>query len=80
MRRTLLPSVEIDEEIDALLSGERVDVHPLEVVSELGRLGVRLVLQRVGEEEVEAWLGRARYQRRGEAAPGRRNGYRPRRL
>ena len=80
MRRTLLPSLEIEKEIDALLAGERVDVHPLEVVSELGRLGVRLVLQRAVEEEVDDWLGRARYERRAKAAPGKRNGYRPRRL
>ena len=53
MRRTLLPSVEIEKEIEALLVGERVDVHPLAVVSELGRLGVRLVLQRALEEEVD---------------------------
>jgi hypothetical protein len=44
VRRTLLPSVEIEKEIDALLAGERVEVHPLELVSELGRMGVRLVL------------------------------------
>lgn len=80
MRRTLLPSVEIEKEIDVLLAGERVDVHALEVVSELGRLGVRLVLQRAVEEEVDDWLGRARYERRVEAGPGKRNGYRPRRL
>jgi transposase-like protein len=80
VRRTLLPSVEIEEEIDALLAGERVEVHPLELVSELGKLGVRLVLQRAVEEEVDAWLGRARYERRAGAAPGKRNGYRPRRL
>jgi transposase-like protein len=49
-------------------------------VSELGRLGVRLVLQRAVEEEVDDWLGRARYERRAEAAPGKRNGYPSRRL
>jgi len=43
VRRTL-PWAEIEKEIDALLAGERVGVHPLDVVSELGRLGVRLVL------------------------------------
>jgi putative transposase len=80
VRRTLLPSVQIEKEIAVLLAGERVDVHPLEVVSELGRLGVRLVLQRAVEEEVDDWLGRTRYERRTEAAPGKRNGYRPRRL
>jgi putative transposase len=80
VRRTLLPSVEIEKEIDTLLARERADVHPLDVVSEVGRLGVRLVLQRAVEEEVDDWLGRARYERRVEAAPGKRNGYRPRRL
>ena len=80
MRRTLLPSVEIETEIDALLAGERLGVHPLELVSELGRLGVRLVLQRAVEDGVDDWLGRARYERRAEAAPGKRNGHRPRRL
>jgi hypothetical protein len=80
VRRNLLPSAEIEKEIDALLAGERVDVHPLELVSELGRLGARLVLQRAVEEEVDEWLGRARYERRAEAVPGKRNGYRPRRL
>jgi putative transposase len=79
VRRTVPPSAEIENEIDALLAGE-LDAHPFEVVGELGRLGARLVLQRAVEEEVEAWLGRARYERRAEAAPGKRNGYRPRRL
>jgi len=80
VRRTVPPSAEIEKEIEALLAGERPDVHPLELVSELGRLGARLVLQRAVEEEVDDWLGRARYERRAEAAPGYRNGYRPRRL
>jgi len=61
--------VGIEEEIEALLAGD-VDVHPLEVVSELGRLGVRLVLQRAVEEEVDEWLGRARYERRAEGGAG----------
>ncbi len=57
VRRTLLPSAGIEKEIDAPLAGGCVDVHPLELVSELGRLGVRLVLQRAVEEEVDEWLG-----------------------
>jgi transposase-like protein len=32
------------------------------------------------KDEFEAWLGRARYQRRPEAPPGKRNGFRPRRV
>jgi putative transposase len=42
-----------------------------------GRLGARLVLQRAVEDEVTAFLGRARYERNGEAT-GSRNGTRPR--
>jgi hypothetical protein len=34
-----------------------------EHLAELGRLGARLVLQRAVDEEVAAFLGRARYQR-----------------
>ena len=32
------------------------------------------------EDEFDAWLGRAGYERRPEAPPGLRNGFRPRRL
>jgi transposase-like protein len=45
-------------------------------LAEVGRLGARLVLQRAVEDEVAAFLGRARYQRTAEAA-GSRNGTRP---
>src|SRR5438270_13444193 len=44
--------------------------------AEWGRLGARLVLQRAVEEEVTAFLGRARYERT-RAATGSRNGTRP---
>jgi putative transposase len=47
-----------------------------EHLAELGRLGARLVLQRAVEEEVTAFLGRARYERT-VAATGSRNGTRP---
>ena len=43
------------------------------------RLGAQLVLQRAVEEEVAAFLGRARYERTPEAR-GSRNGVRPRRI
>jgi putative transposase len=39
-----------------------------------------LIIQRAVEEEFDAWLGRARYERRPEAPPGLRNGFRPRRV
>ncbi|MBV9598235.1 MAG: transposase, partial [Chloroflexi bacterium] len=45
-------------------------------MAELGRLAARLVLQRAVEDEVTAFLGRARYERTGEAT-GSRNGTRP---
>ncbi len=48
-------------------------------LSELGRLGAQLMIQRAVEEEVSEFLTRARYERT-PAARGWRNGVRPRRL
>ena len=76
MERRIDPSVGIEETIDQVLLGGLDDADRL---SELGRLGARLVLQRAVEEEVTAFLGRARYERTGGAA-GSRNGHRPRRV
>jgi putative transposase len=53
---------------------------PQEALSGLASLGAKLIIQRAVEEEFEAWLGRGRYERKAEAAPGKRNGWRPRRL
>ncbi len=79
MRRTVPPSTEIEEQIDRLLAvGMGED--PRGALSELAKLGARLIIQRAVEEEFDAWLGRARYERKPEAPPGKRNGYRPRRL
>ena len=50
------------------------------MLSELGRLGARLIIQRAVEEEFDTWLGRGRYERKPEAGPGKRNGFRPRHL
>ena len=76
MDRRIAPSVQIEAAIEAaLLAGfEEPDR-----LSELGRLGARLVLQRAVEDELEAFLGRARYERT-ETAAGSRNGHRPRRI
>ncbi len=50
-------------------------------MSELAKLGARLIIQRAVEEEFDAWLGRARYERRPDPQQrGLRNGYRPRKL
>ena len=79
MRRTVPPSAEIEEQIDRLLA-VGVGENPRAALSELAKLGARLIIQRAVEDEFDAWLGRARYERRPEAPPGLRNGFRPRRL
>ena len=82
MRRTVPPSAEIQANIDKLMSQGRVD-DPQKMLSELARLGARLIIQRAVEEEFDTWLGRARYERqRGlrHYDSGLRNGFRPRRL
>ena len=60
MRRTVPPSAEIEERIDALLA-VGVGENPRESLSELAKLGARLIIQRAVEDEFDAWLGRARY-------------------
>jgi putative transposase len=74
--RRIAPSVQIEEAIEAvLLDG----ISGPDELSQLGRLGAQLILQRAVEEEVAIFLGRSRYQRTPEAA-GSRNGHRPRRI
>lgn len=80
MRRTVPPSAEIERKIDELLASGVAAEAGEGPLTELARLGARLIIQRAVEEEVEEWLGRARYERRPEAPPGKRNGYRRRRL
>jgi hypothetical protein len=41
-----------------------VGEYPRESLSELAGLGARLIIQRAVEDEFDAWLGRARYERR----------------
>jgi transposase-like protein len=86
VRRTVPPSAEIEEQIDRLLA-VGVGENPRESLSELARLGARLIIQRAVEDEFDAWLGRARYERRPEYQrglanyeSGLRNGFRSRRL
>jgi putative transposase len=73
----IAPSARLEAQIEQLL-GDELAVNG-EKLSELGRLGARLVLQRAVEDEVTAFLGRARYERTPEAA-GSRNGTRPKRV
>jgi transposase-like protein len=79
VRRTVPPSAEIQAEIDKLLARGLVD-DPQKLLSEVGRLGARLIIQRAVEEEFDTWLGRGRYERRPGVGPGKRNGFRPRHL
>jgi putative transposase len=84
VRRTVPPSAEIEARIDRLLA-VGVGENPRESLSELARLGARLIIQRAVEDEFDAWLGRARYERRPEYQrglcnydSGLRNGFRSR--
>src|SRR5690348_11368966 len=84
VRRTVPPSAEIEARIEHMLS-VGVGENPRESLSELARLGARLIIQRAVEDEFDAWLGRARYERRPEdrrlqrgEESGLRNGFRPR--
>jgi len=70
----IAPSARLEAQIAELLTQGLADDG--ERLAEVGRLGVRLVLQRAVEDEVAAFLGRARYQRTPEAA-GSRKGTRP---
>jgi transposase-like protein len=72
----IAPSARIEEAIEEVLLDGLDDPDRL---SELGRLGTQLIIQRAVEEEVTAFLGRARYERTPEAT-GSRNGHRPRRV
>jgi hypothetical protein len=71
VRRAVSPSAEIEERIDELLA-VGVGENPRESLSELARLGAGLIIQRAVEDEFDAWLGRAGYERR----PGYRSGLR----
>jgi putative transposase len=84
VRRTVPPSAEIEARIEQLLA-VGVGDNPRESLSELAKLGARLIIQRAVEDEFDAWLGRARYERRPEYqrglenyGEGLRNGFRPR--
>jgi putative transposase len=86
VRRNVPPSEEIEARIEQML-GVGVGENPRESLSELAKLGARLIIQRAVEDEFDAWLGRARYERRPHdqheersEESGLRNGFRPRRV
>jgi putative transposase len=76
VNKRVAPSVELEAAIERLLAEGLADAERL---GELGRLGARLAIQRAVEEEVDAFLGRTRYERTPEAR-GWRNGNRPRQV
>jgi len=76
VERRIAPSARIEEAIETvLLDG----LDEPDALGRIGRLGAQLVIQRAVEEEVAAFLGRARYERTPDAR-GSRNGHRPRRI
>ena len=74
MASRLAPRVLLEAAIEELLADGIGDV---ETLSEIGRLGARLVLQRALEAEGAEFLNRGRYQQRA-TARGSRNGVRAR--
>jgi hypothetical protein len=76
VRRTVPPSAEIQARIDKLLARGMVDDRQ-KMLSELARLGARLIIQRAVEDEFDQWLRRARYERRQERQRGLPTGFVP---
>src|SRR2546426_7943599 len=68
---SIAPSERLRRELDEIIDGARDEADPIEAI---GRLGARLILQQALEEELTEFLGRGRYERRGEPV-SYRNGY-----
>ena len=71
--KRITPAEQIRGEIDALFADRDREVG--EVLEEVARLSVRLVLQSALEAEVTEFLGRDRYARGNRGRQGHRNGY-----
>lgn len=74
MSKRVSPAERIRDQIDRLFSSERDLV---DVLEEVARLGVRLLMQTAVEEELTSHLGRDRYARGERVREGSRNGYCP---
>jgi hypothetical protein len=73
--RTSIPSERLHAEIDELFAS---DCELALILEGVARLSVRLMKQTALEAEINAFLGRARYQRRtDEGRPGSRKGWQP---
>jgi putative transposase len=70
---SIAPSERLRRELDDLVAGVGDEDDPIEAI---GRLGARLILQQALEDELSEFLGRERYERRGEPI-SHRNGYEP---
>src|SRR6266508_311179 len=70
---SIAPSERLRRELHDLVAGVGDEADPIEAI---GRLGARLILQQALEEELSEFLGRGRYERRGEPI-AHRNGYEP---
>jgi putative transposase len=68
---SIVPSERLRRELDEIVAGVADEDDPIEAI---GRLGARLILQQALEEELTDFLGRERYERRGEPV-SHRNGY-----
>src|SRR3990172_9480598 len=68
---SIVPSERLRRELQDLIAGVGEEDDPIEAI---GRLGARLILQQALEEELSEFLGRERYERRGEPL-SHRNGY-----
>src|SRR2546422_6061660 len=68
---SIVPSERLRRELDEIVAGVGEEDDPIEAI---GRLGARLILQQALEEELSEFLGRERYERRGEPI-AHRNGY-----
>src|SRR6266545_6046901 len=60
---SIVPSERLRRELDVIVAGVGDEDDPIEAI---GRLGARLILQQALEEELSEFLGRERYERRGE--------------
>jgi putative transposase len=68
---SIVPSERLRRELQEIVAGAGDEDDPIEAI---GRLGARLILQQALEEELTEFLGRERYERRGEPL-SYRNGY-----
>jgi transposase-like protein len=68
---SIVPSERLRRELQEIVAGVGEEEDPIEAI---GRLGARLILQQALEEELSEFLGRERYERRGEPV-SYRNGY-----